>query len=127
MDVVHERCAGLDVHKKTVVALVLRSAPKGVIEKEVRTFGTMTADLEALRAWLDECGCTHVAMEATGCTGSRSTTFWSKARTHPAGHQRPALEDRARSQNRRQRCRVDSRAAPSWPAARELHSGAAPA
>ncbi len=66
MDVVHERCAGLDVHKKTVVACVLRSAAKGVIDQEVRTFGTMTADLEALREWLVECGCTHVAMEATG-------------------------------------------------------------
>lgn len=66
MDVVHERCAGLDVHKKTVVACVLRSAPGGVTDKEVRTFETMTADLEALRDWLAERGCSHVAMEATG-------------------------------------------------------------
>src|SRR5260370_24802146 len=66
MDIVHEQCAGLDVHKKTVVACVLRSAPGGVIDKEVRTFGTMTADLEAMRDWLAERGCSHVAMEATG-------------------------------------------------------------
>ena len=66
MDVVHERCAGLDVHKKSVVACVLRSVPGAVIDKEVRTFGTMTADLHALRDWLAECRCTHVAMEATG-------------------------------------------------------------
>lgn len=67
MDVIHERCAGLDVHKKTVVACVLRSAlGRGAIDKEVRTFGTMTADLEGLRDWLAERGCTHVAMEATG-------------------------------------------------------------
>lgn len=66
MDVVHERCAGLDVHKKTVVACVLRSTPGGVPESQVRTFGTMTAELEQLRDWLVACGCSHVAMEATG-------------------------------------------------------------
>ncbi len=66
MDVVHERCAGLDVHKKTVVACVLRSAPEGMVDQQVRTFETMQADLERLRDWLVECGCTHIAMEATG-------------------------------------------------------------
>lgn len=66
MDVLHDRCAGLDVHKKSVVACVLRSAPGGAVESEVRTFGTMTADVERLRDWLAESGCTHVAMEATG-------------------------------------------------------------
>jgi transposase len=66
MDVVHERCAGLDVHKKTVVACVLRSVQPGMVDKEVRTFGTMLTDLETLSDWLVECGCTHVAMEATG-------------------------------------------------------------
>ncbi len=66
MDVVHECCAGLDVHKKSVVACVLRSTPDGVAERQVRTFGTMTADLEQLREWLVELGCSHVAMEATG-------------------------------------------------------------
>jgi transposase len=66
MDVEHERCAGLDVHKKTVVACVLRSTTGSDVESSVRTFGTMTEDLEALGRWLAECGCTHVAMEATG-------------------------------------------------------------
>jgi transposase len=66
MDVVHGRCAGLDVHKKTVVACVLRSVQQGMVDKEVRTFGTMLTDLETLSDWLVECGCTHVAMEATG-------------------------------------------------------------
>jgi transposase len=66
MDVVHERCAGLDVHKKTVVACVLRSVQQGMVDKEVRTFGTMLTDLQTLSDWLVECGCTHVAMEATG-------------------------------------------------------------
>lgn len=66
MDVVHAACAGLDVHKQTVVACVLRSTPGGVLDKQVRTFGTMTAELEHLREWLIECGCRHIAMEATG-------------------------------------------------------------
>jgi transposase len=61
LDVVHERCCGLDVHKRTVVACVI--APDG---REVRTFGTMTADLEALAGWLEERRVTHVAMESTG-------------------------------------------------------------
>jgi transposase len=61
MQVIYERCAGLDVHKKTVVACVL--TPAG---QEPRTFGTMTIDLLALSDWLLACGCTHVAMESTG-------------------------------------------------------------
>ena len=61
MQVMYERCAGLDVHKKTVVACVL--TPEG---QETRTFGTMTAELLALADWLLACGCTHVAIESTG-------------------------------------------------------------
>lgn len=66
MEVVHARCAGLDVHKRTVVACVVRSGAAGAVERETRTFGTMLADLEALAGWLAEYGCTHVALEATG-------------------------------------------------------------
>ncbi|HKG33868.1 MAG TPA: IS110 family transposase [Gemmatimonadales bacterium] len=61
MRVVHERCAGLDVHKKTVVACVL--TPQG---REVRTFSTVTEELLALVDWLQEWGCRAVAMESTG-------------------------------------------------------------
>ena len=61
MRVLYERCAGLDIHKKSVVACLL--TPEG---KEVRTFGTMTRDLLGLGDWLTQQGCTHVAMEATG-------------------------------------------------------------
>ena len=57
----YERCAGLDVHKRTVVACVL--TPEG---EQVRTFGTMTKDLLALGDWLSERQVTHVAMESTG-------------------------------------------------------------
>lgn len=66
MDVVHPDCAGLDVHKKTVVACVLHSASGGVVVKRVQTFGAMQDDLERLRDWLQAEGCTHLAMEATG-------------------------------------------------------------
>lgn len=65
MDLHHPRCAGLDVHKDTVVACV-RVVRRGKVEQEVRTFGTRTADLLALSEWLSENECTHVAMEATG-------------------------------------------------------------
>lgn len=66
MQVVHERCCGLDVHKKTVVACVLITQPNGVVRREVRTFATMTADLLAVADWLDALGVARVAMESTG-------------------------------------------------------------
>jgi transposase len=65
MEVLHPRCAGLDVHKDSVVAAV-RLAETGTVHTEVRRFDTTTPGLLALGAWLAECGCTHVAMEATG-------------------------------------------------------------
>lgn len=65
MEVVNERCCGLDVHKQTIVACVI--VPGGRLpHKEIRTFGTMTADLLELVDWLNECQVTHVAMESTG-------------------------------------------------------------
>lgn len=66
METLYERCAGLDVHKKTVVACVLVPGKNGGPHKDVRTFGTMTHDILGLRDWLEAAGCTHVAMEATG-------------------------------------------------------------
>lgn len=68
MNVVYERCCGLDVHKKSVVACLITppSGSGGNSTKETRTFGTMTADLLALADWLRSAGCTHVAMESTG-------------------------------------------------------------
>jgi transposase len=65
MEIVHAKCAGLDVHQKTVVACA-RIAAKGRVTHEVRTFGTTTRDLLALAEWLTAHGCTHVAMESTG-------------------------------------------------------------
>ena len=65
MEVVCQRCAGLDVHKAIIVACV-RLVEDNKIKREVRTFDTTTAGLLALLAWLTESGCTRVAMEATG-------------------------------------------------------------
>src|SRR3712207_5175700 len=65
MQVLHPRCAGLDVHKDFVMAAV-RLAEAGGVRCEVRRFETTTPGLLALGAWLAECGCTHAAMEATG-------------------------------------------------------------
>jgi transposase len=65
MNILYPRCAGLDVHKDTVVAAV-RIVTDSSAETEVRTFDTTTPGLLALSDWLAEQGCTHVAMEATG-------------------------------------------------------------
>jgi transposase len=65
MDVIYPRCAGLDVHKQTVVACV-RIVGDGPLLQEVRTFATTTSGLLALSDWLDSFGVQHVAMEATG-------------------------------------------------------------
>ncbi len=77
MDVVYPRCAGLDVHKRTVVACVIVPGPKGKPQKKISTFGTMTDDLIALGAWLAEQQVTHVAMESTG-------VFWQPIVRHEA-------------------------------------------
>ena len=65
MEVVYPRCAGLDVHKKTVVACRVISEGSAV-RRETRHFGTMTSDLLRLSDWLAEAGVTHVVMESTG-------------------------------------------------------------
>jgi transposase len=69
MDVVFTQCAGLDVHKKTVMACRVTPDPTGQQADglmEVQEFGTLTRDLLALSDWLAAAGITHVAMESTG-------------------------------------------------------------
>jgi transposase len=66
MQALIERCCGLDVHQETVVACLMIGAPGVRPSKEVRTFRTVTRDLEALRDWLAAEGVTHVGMESTG-------------------------------------------------------------
>src|SRR5207245_1024175 len=63
MQVVHEVCCGLDVHKKSVTACVLWAAGR---RRQTREFGTFTRELLELTDWLRACGVTHVALESTG-------------------------------------------------------------
>ena len=120
MDIVHDRCAGLDVHKKTVVACVRRVDPDGTVDSVVRTFGTMTGDLLALADWLDAHGVREVAMESTGVywkpifhiLEGRFDVMLVNAGQHQAG---------PRPQDRRQGRRVDRPVAPARPALAQLH------
>jgi transposase len=66
MQVVHERCAGLDVHKRTVVVCVLLTQPDGTVQREVRPFSTMTVELIALGDWLESVQVRGVTLESTG-------------------------------------------------------------
>jgi transposase len=66
METLIERCCGLDVHQGSVVACTIITERRRQPRREIRTFGTMTKDLEALRDWLRDEGVTHVAMESTG-------------------------------------------------------------
>jgi len=66
MERVVERGCGLDVHKKSIAACVRIPDERGQRRQQVRTFGTVAAELLALRDWLEAHGVTHVAMESTG-------------------------------------------------------------
>src|SRR5712692_4763521 len=85
MDIMYERCCGLDVHKKTVVACVLVPGSGRQPTKEIRTFGTMTADLLELADWLSEKGVTHVALESTG-------VYWHPVVRHEALFDREGMK-----------------------------------
>jgi transposase len=69
MEVLYPRCAGIDVHQKTIVVCRIILGPDGKPLKEIRTFTTRTRDLLALLDWLQAAGVTHVAMESTGVYG----------------------------------------------------------
>jgi transposase len=66
VEILHPCCAGLDVHKKTVVACVRQIGTDGVLQEQIRSFGTTTAELLALSDWLAALGVRQVAMESTG-------------------------------------------------------------
>jgi transposase len=79
MNLMYERCAGLDVHKRNVVVCVIIADAKGHRHKEWRTFSTMTPDLLRLRDWLKALGVTQAAMESTG-------SFWKPIFNVLEGH-----------------------------------------
>jgi transposase len=66
MEVVFARCAGIDVHKRTVVVCRLTPDAQGQRVAETQTFGTTTGELLRLSDWLAAGGCTHVGLESTG-------------------------------------------------------------
>ena len=66
IDVLNARCAGFDVHKKTIKVCLLLKQADGKECREIRTYGMITHELLSLSDWLKEQGCTHIAMEATG-------------------------------------------------------------
>ena len=66
MQVLYERCAGLDVQQKSVVVTVMLTAPTGQVTKVTRTFGTRTAELLTVDSWLKEQQVAQLAMESTG-------------------------------------------------------------
>src|SRR5438094_6849651 len=76
MDAIYERCCGLDIHKRTVVARLIVPGPGRQSRKEIRTFGTMTDDLLALADWLATESVTHVAMESTGVYWKAPFNYW---------------------------------------------------
>jgi len=79
MQIVYQRCAGLDVHKKSVIACLITPTPNGERHKERQTFSTMTPDLLRLRDGLKEQQCSQVAMESTG-------VFWKPIFNILEGH-----------------------------------------
>ena len=121
MEVVHDRCCGLDVHKKSVVACVMRGEGQ-----QTRTFGTTTRQLMKLSDWLGEQAVTHVAMESTGVYWKPIVnlledkfTVWVVNAHH--------IKTVPGSQDRRQGCRVDSRPSEARVAQAQLHTRAFPA
>ena len=69
MRILYRRCAGLDVHKASVVACVLALQEGSRVEEQVRRFGTMTEDLRELAAWLNSQQVERVAIAyASHCT-----------------------------------------------------------
>ncbi len=79
MNIVYERCAGIDVHKKNVVVCAITPDEHGQRHKERCTFSTMMPDLLRMRQWLRSLGVTHVAMESTG-------SFWKPPFNILEGH-----------------------------------------
>ena len=121
MEVLYPRCAGLDVHKKTVVACV-RIQQGAAVEQEVRTFETTTSGLLDLSAWLSEKECGLAAMEATGVYWKPVWHILADGELELAAGQRRACEERARPQDRRERCDLALRAGRSRSDPRQLRA-----
>jgi transposase len=110
MEVMHERVAGLDVHKETVVACVrLMVGRKST--RECRSFATTTAGLLALLDWLTANRVTHVAMEATGVYWTPVWKVLSEGEFGLVVANAAHIKQGARPQDGHERCDVDCRLA----------------
>jgi transposase len=130
MEAIIERCAGLDVHQATVVACVLIGKAGCKPRKEIRTFSTLTRDLEGLRDWLQAMGVTHVGLESTGI-------YWKPVHAILEGHFELIVanahhirngfgrRDPKRAQDRCEGCRVARRPGAPRPDQTKLRAAAA--
>ena len=131
MELLYSHCAGLDVHKETVVACA-RIVCDGKVGKEIETFGTTTEALLRLADWLRARGCTHVAMEATGVYWKPVWHILDDGGFDSAAGERGPRQERAGPQDRRRRRRLAGgpagpRADPRELRARRGHRGDADA
>ena len=104
MDAIIERCCGLDVHRDSIMACLLTGRADEKPEKQVRTFGTMSQDLDAMVQWLCEHQCTLVAME--GADGDSGTL--SSAGASQDERPRPQIRERWEREEVRQLLLVDA-------------------
>ena len=123
MEILYRICCGLDVHKKTVAACLRFLSPTGTRAEEIRTFGTTTRELLRLADWLATAGCTHVAMESTGVYWRPVYQILEGSRAPP--RQRPAHQDGAGAEDRRQGLPVDRAAVGAWLAPGEFRDPSA--
>src|SRR5438046_1847810 len=93
MDRLIERCCGLDVHKTSIAACVRIPGPEGERVQHVRTFGTTTVQLLALRDWLEAHGVTHVAMVAALGHGTTAPAVLADLARGKLRRKRPALRE----------------------------------
>ena len=121
MQVIHSQCAGLDVHKKTVVVTSMLTQADGTVQKRTRTFATMTADLLALDDWLKQQSIDVIALESTGVYWHPVYNILEDGRTvvlvNPQHMKAVAL-----AKDRYQRQRVVGRSSASRSASTQLHS-----
>ena len=105
MKTLHRRCAGLDVRKKEVVAC-LRLVVRGKANYEVGRFLTTTRGLLELAEWLEQAGCTHVAMGGDGRLLEAGLAHAGRALPTDPG-QRGAYQGCTQAQERHERCDLD--------------------
>ncbi len=120
MQVIPLRCAGLDVHKKTVVTTMMLTQPDGTVKKQTRTFSTMTGGLLALDTWLSELEIQVIALESTGVYWHPVFNLLEDGRTvvlvNPQHMKAVAFQE-----DRHQRERVAGRPPAPWTAQGELY------